>query len=87
MMAEPYSWRVRHLFDNTMHAGSVAGAASAAKNEQGVRLELSGSASDGVVTLQGPAADAQQADLARLIAVNTCGVKRVNSNLQIPAQP
>jgi NifU-like protein involved in Fe-S cluster formation len=50
MMAEPYSWLVRHLFDNTMHAGSVAGAASAAKNEQGVRLELSGSASDGAVT-------------------------------------
>ena len=44
-------------------------------------------ASDGIVTLQGPAADAQQAELARLIAVNTCGVKRVNSNLQIPTQP
>jgi len=44
-------------------------------------------ASDGIVTLQGPAADAQQAELARLIALNTCGVKRVNSDLQIPSRP
>jgi len=40
--------------------------------------------SDGTVTLDGPAADAQQAELARLIAINTCGVKRVKSHFQIP---
>jgi len=44
-------------------------------------------ANDGIVTLQGPAADAQQAELARLITVNTCGVKQVNSDLQIPSRP
>jgi len=41
-------------------------------------------ASDGTVTLDGPAADAQQAELARLIAINTCGVKQVKSHFQIP---
>ena len=41
---------------------------------------------DGVVTLSGQAASAQQAELARLIAVNTCGVKRVVSELQSDSQ-
>jgi len=50
-------------------------------------MAIAVTASEGIVTLQGPAADAQQAELARLIAINTCGVKRVNSDLQIPAQP
>ena len=50
-------------------------------------MVLAVSARDGIVTLRGPATDSQQAELARLIAINTCGVKRVNSNLQIPAQP
>lgn len=49
MTADPYSPLVRELFNTTAHAGTVAGAASAANNEQGVRLELSGSAIDGVV--------------------------------------
>jgi NifU-like protein involved in Fe-S cluster formation len=49
MTADPYSSLVRQLFNNTAHAGRIAGAVSAAKNEQGVRLELSGSANDGVV--------------------------------------
>jgi NifU-like protein involved in Fe-S cluster formation len=49
MTADPYSPLVRQLFSSTAHAGTIAGAASAAKNEQGVRLELSGSAIDGVV--------------------------------------
>jgi len=50
-------------------------------------MVLAVSAHDGIVTLRGPAADAQQAELARLIAVNTCRVKRVNSDLQIQTQP
>jgi osmotically-inducible protein OsmY len=48
---------------------------------------LAVSARDGIVTLRGSAADRQQAELARLIAINTCGVNRVNSELQIPTQP
>jgi osmotically-inducible protein OsmY len=41
------------------------------------------SARDGVVTLRGQAASPQQAELARLIVLNTCGVKRVDSQLQM----
>lgn len=44
------------------------------------------SARDGIVTLRGTAADPQQAELARLIAINTCGVNRVNSNLRTAAE-
>ncbi|MGD8620161.1 MAG: BON domain-containing protein [Gammaproteobacteria bacterium] len=47
-------------------------------------MAIAVTASDGIVTLDGPAADAQQAELARLIAINTCGVKRVKSHFQIP---
>jgi hyperosmotically inducible protein len=39
-------------------------------------------ANDGTVTLRGQAADPHQAELARLITINTCGVKRVESALQ-----
>lgn len=49
MTADPYSALVRQLFNTTAHAGTVAGAPSAANNEQGVRFELSGRAIDGVV--------------------------------------
>jgi hyperosmotically inducible periplasmic protein len=49
-------------------------------------MVLAVSARDGIVTLRGPAVDTQQAELARLIAINTCGVKRVDSDLQIPTQ-
>ena len=45
------------------------------------------SARDGVVTLTGQAANAQQAELARLIGVNTCGVQRVTTQLQTSSQP
>ena len=37
---------------------------------------------DGIVTLRGQAIDPHQAELARLITINTCGVKQVNSLLQ-----
>jgi osmotically-inducible protein OsmY len=39
-------------------------------------------ARDGIVTLRGEAADPHQAELARLITLNTCGVRRVDSTLQ-----
>jgi osmotically-inducible protein OsmY len=45
------------------------------------------SARDGVVTLSGEAADPRQAELARLIALNTCGVKQVDSQLTTTSQP
>jgi osmotically-inducible protein OsmY len=45
----------------------------------GMKLQVS--AEDGIVTLHGVAGDAQQAELARLIALNTCGVKQVVSRL------
>jgi osmotically-inducible protein OsmY len=38
---------------------------------------------DGVVTLDGEASNAQQAQLARLIVLNTCGVQQVTSRLQL----
>jgi osmotically-inducible protein OsmY len=37
---------------------------------------------DGIVTLQVQSTDPQQAELASLITINTCGVKQVNSQLQ-----
>jgi osmotically-inducible protein OsmY len=40
------------------------------------------SAREGVITLRGQATDPQQAELARLITLNTCGVKQVDSLLQ-----
>lgn len=45
------------------------------------------SARDGIVRLRGSVANPQQAELARLIASNTCGVRRVNSELQVKPAP
>ena len=45
------------------------------------------SASDGVITLSGQATDRHQAELARLIALNTCGVKQVDSQIQTMSKP
>lgn len=50
----------------------------------GMAVEVS--ARDGIVTLRGQAADPQQAELARLIVLNTCGVTRVNSQLLTQSQ-
>jgi osmotically-inducible protein OsmY len=47
----------------------------------GMRPEVS--ARDGTIILQGAAANPQQAELARLIALNTCGVQRVESRITI----
>jgi len=47
----------------------------------GMGIEVS--ARDGVITLRGQAADPQQAELARLVTLNTCGVKQVDSRLQV----
>ncbi|MGD8842603.1 MAG: BON domain-containing protein [Gammaproteobacteria bacterium] len=41
------------------------------------------SSRDGAVTLDGEASNAQQAELARLIVLNTCGVQQVTSRLQL----
>jgi osmotically-inducible protein OsmY len=46
----------------------------------GLTIEVS--ARDGIVTLRGQVADPQQAELARLIALNTCGVKRVDNQTE-----
>jgi len=40
------------------------------------------SAREGVITLRGQATDRHQAELARLITLNTCGVKQVDSQIQ-----
>lgn len=50
----------------------------------GMTLEVA--AHKSTVRLAGQAANAQQAELARLIAVNTCGVQRVTSELQTSSQ-
>jgi len=45
------------------------------------------SARDGVITLNGKATDRHQAELARLITLNTCGVKQVDSQIQTMSKP
>ena len=45
------------------------------------------SARDGVITLRGQATDRHQAELARLITLNTCGVKQVDSQIQTMSKP
>jgi len=51
------------------------------RNTHGLSLEIT--ASNGVVTLQGEVATRSEADLARLIALNTCGVSEVHSKLRV----
>jgi hypothetical protein len=53
------------------------------RNTHGLSLEIS--ASNGVVTLQGEVATRSEAALARLIALNTCGVSEVHSKLRVTA--
>ena len=50
-------------------------------------MALDVTARDGIVTLRGEAADHHQAELARLITLNTCGVKRVDSYLKAGTEP
>jgi osmotically-inducible protein OsmY len=53
------------------------------RETHGLAVEVA--AEDGIVTLRGQAADPHQAELARLIALNTCGVKQVDNRLKIEA--
>lgn len=46
---EPYNDRVREYFADPRHAGTVPDAISVANDEQGVRVEMSGSASGGMI--------------------------------------
>ena len=51
------------------------------RNTHGLTLQVA--ASDGIVTLQGEASSRSEAALARLIALNTCGVSQVNNLLRV----
>jgi osmotically-inducible protein OsmY len=55
------------------------------RTTHGMAVEVS--ARDGVITLRGQATDRHQADLARLITLNTCGVKQVDSRIQTVTKP
>lgn len=50
-------------------------------NTQGLRIDVD--TEDGVVTLRGKVASSAEADLAKLIARNTSGVREVRSELQV----
>jgi osmotically-inducible protein OsmY len=54
------------------------------RSTHGMAVDVS--ARDGNVTLHGQAANPQQAELARLIVLNTCGVKQVGSQLKVRSQ-
>jgi len=45
-VADPYNARVRELFADTSHAGTVAGAIGVANDDQGVRIEMTASLAD-----------------------------------------
>lgn len=49
MSADPYNSRVRTLFADTAHAGSLANAVSVRNSEQGVYIEMSARGSGGVL--------------------------------------
>lgn len=51
------------------------------RNTHGLTLQVA--AGNGIVTLQGDVASRSEAALARLIALNTCGVSQVNSQLRV----
>jgi hyperosmotically inducible protein len=55
------------------------------RKTHGMAVEVS--ARDGVITLRGQATDRHQAELARLITLNTCGVKQVDSQIQTMPEP
>ncbi|MCH9696392.1 MAG: iron-sulfur cluster assembly scaffold protein [Gammaproteobacteria bacterium] len=50
MNSDPYSLKVRKLFANTAHAGDIPGGVSGFYEDQGVRLRLSASVTDGAMT-------------------------------------
>jgi len=47
MSGDPYSERVRQLFEAPRHAGSLGGALSATLEDQGVRIRLAAEIADG----------------------------------------
>jgi hyperosmotically inducible periplasmic protein len=55
------------------------------RTTHGMAVEVS--ARDGLITLRGQATDRHQAELARLISLNTCGVKQADSQIQIMSKP
>ena len=50
MIGDPYSERVRALFDAPIHAGALDGAATAFVDDQGVRVQLSADINDESIT-------------------------------------
>jgi osmotically-inducible protein OsmY len=50
-------------------------------------MKLKVSAQNGVITLDGKDTDPRQARLARLIALNTCGVRQVKSRIMTESRP
>jgi NifU-like protein involved in Fe-S cluster formation len=50
MSADPYSATVRALFSAPAHAGDLNGGESVALDDQEIRLQLSATAEDGVIT-------------------------------------
>jgi len=50
MIGDPYSERVRALFDAPVHAGVLEGAPMVTVDDQGVRVQLSADIGDGSIT-------------------------------------
>ena len=50
MSTDPYSARVRQLFESPQHAGALDGASSAAVDDQGIRISLFASTAQGKVS-------------------------------------
>ncbi|MEE8427187.1 MAG: iron-sulfur cluster assembly scaffold protein [Woeseiaceae bacterium] len=49
MIGDPYSERVRTLFDAPAHAGVLEGASTVTVDDQGVRIQLSADVADGSI--------------------------------------
>lgn len=73
------------LADDTVVANRVRSQLYWNRATHGMSVDVT--ALDGIITLHGEAADPHQAELARLITLNTCGVKRVDSDLKAPPEP
>ncbi len=84
--AQHHSWpQVDCLADDTTLADRVRTQLHWNRATHGMTLTVS--ALNGVVSLRGSAANLKQAELAGLIAYNTCGVRRVSNELQITPEP
>lgn len=67
--------------DDAPLAGRVRSQLYWNRNTHGLSVQVT--ASNGIVTLRGNVASGSEAALARLIALNTCGVSQVNSRLRV----